>query len=115
MNVGWIKGDELDQLSPIFLQEGWSPLPKSAMAILAFDGEGIAGFHVLRPHPFAGPAWVRPDKRGGPLAVILAKHVNELIEDSGSPVIVVADNPVVAKMCELFGMRRVESPVYIRD
>jgi len=113
MTLEWLKGEDLGVLAPIIEQEGWTPLPSSAMALAAFDENGLAGFHVLRLHPHAEPLWVRPDLRVGQVAFKLAAEMFNFLQETKSPVMVIADSPVVAKMCEKFGMRKVDSPVYI--
>jgi len=112
----YLTGDEALILNPIIEQEGWTPINRDSIAIVAKDEDGIAGFFILRSIPHAEPMWIRPDLRKTSLAMSLASGMEQFLKETSTHgVVVIADNPVVQRMCESFGMRRVDSPVFILD
>lgn len=111
----WLSGSELDILDPIFESRGWTPLDKTkTIAHCVFDDQGdLIAFNVAQKIAYVGPMWIDPDFRGSGVAEELADKMAILMASSGSTFIVVADNPASAKLCEKFGMKKVESPVYL--
>lgn len=111
----WVKGEDIHMLDDIIAQEGWSPISESAIAQVAIDEKGIAGFHILQVKSHPEPLFVRPDLRGTSLAVELATNMKAFLDTMGiTNFIVVADDPAMARLCEKFGMRLVTSPVYVK-
>lgn len=103
-----------DALEHVLATRGWMSLNRhtTPAIVLAEDTQGLAGFFVTQFVPHAGPLWVRPKLRGGEVSLKLAGKMLELMQGARG-VVIVADNPVVAKMCESIQMKRVESPVYV--
>lgn len=116
MITKWIQGQELiSLLSSIIEQQKWSPLPDSAMGIVAFDENGVAGFHILQLRPHPEPLWVRPDMEGTGLSGDLAGAMAQFLHDTNTGgFICVADTPEAEKLCKSFGMTKVTSPVYVK-
>lgn len=111
----YITGDELVLIDGIVEAEGWTPLPSTALALVAFDEKGMAGFHILQMRPHAEPLWIRPDLRGTKLCVELATEMKQFLDQTNTQgYIVIADTIEAAKLCESFGMKRITSPVYIK-
>ena len=114
MIVKWLHGDDLKDLESVVHERGWTPIPSSSVALAIFDNKGLAGFHVLQMVPHPEPLWVREDLRSTGLAKELASSMYKFIEETNTTgFMVVADDPVAAKLCELFGMKLVTSPVYM--
>lgn len=114
MTLEWFKGNDCEPVTKVLEQEGWTPINEEALVLVAMDDQGLASFHVLRVVPHAEPLWVRPDLRGTTLAVRMATEMAKFLKDSRTHgVMVVADDPTVAKICESLGMRRIASPVYL--
>lgn len=112
----WLEGGELTQLEPLLESRGHMSLNNNmARALCAFDTNGnIAAFHVLQMIPHAEPLYVNPTYRGTGLAEDLAdRMVSFLRSCNARGFMVVADNPASVKLCEQFGMRKVDSPVYV--
>ncbi len=113
----WITGgDQLQCLRQVIQDQGWTPIPDSAVAYVAFDEAGkVAGFHILQLKPHAEPLYVRPDMEGtglsGDLAGAMAQFLHDTQTDS---FMAIADTPEAEKLCKSFGMTKVDSPVYIK-
>lgn len=115
MEFKWIYGNDLAILDSVVAEKGWTPIPKSSMALIAVDKDGLAGFHVLRVVSHPEPLWVRFDKRGTGLAAELADGMSKFLEETGTEgFMCVADSPEAVKLCESLGMRLVTNPVYIK-
>lgn len=113
----WLTGPEAcEWLNDTILARGWAELnPNTAMALCAFDGPKIVGFYVIQLFPHAEPMFVAPEFRGTGLADELADQMQKYLQEVRvRGCMIVADNPVVARMCEKRGMKRVTSPVYLR-
>ena len=104
----WIRVDD------IMAMRGWMALNKmTALVLVAEQGEELVGFHVLQLIPHVEPLFVRPSSRGSNIAETLADKMQEYLTDVHvRGYMAVAEHPVVEKICENRGMRRVESPVY---
>lgn len=117
----WVDGPDAtdqdwDRIDRILEARGWASLNRPTTRILiAEDDKGeLAGLIVLQLFPHAEPLWVRPSMRGSGIAETLAdKMMDFLREIKVRGFIVMADNPLAAKLCEEHGMVKVESPVYI--
>ena len=96
-------------------KRGWAPLNRDLSRILIAEQDGeIVGFSVLQMLPFAGPLFVERKHRGTGMADKLATDtINYLVDCNARGWFVIADSPHVPKLCERFGMHKVESPVYI--
>jgi hypothetical protein len=108
-NEDWVRLDNLLE------KRGWSPLNREMSRILIAERDGnIIGFSVLQMLPFAGPLFVERNHRGSGIADKLAADtINYLVDCNARGWFVIADSPHVPKLCERFGMEKVQSPVYI--
>ena len=117
----WIDGptatqEEWDRFEDILVARGWMSLNRPTSRVLVAEDEhgDLLGFFVMQLVPHTEPLWVRPSKRGSEIAEILAdKMLTFMLEVQARGWMLVADNPIVAKMSEQRGMTRVESPVYV--
>jgi len=115
MKKVWLLGEDILVLNDVIEREGWTQVNTSNVAVAAVDRDGIAGFHILRTMPHPEPLWIRPDKRNTGLAEELANDMYNFLKDTNTPsYMVVADTPEAVKLCEHFGMKRIESPVYLK-
>jgi GNAT superfamily N-acetyltransferase len=58
--------------------------------------------------------YVSDDWRGTGVAEVLADEMHDFLSSvKCRGIVVIADNPIVARMAESHGMKKVESPVYI--
>jgi GNAT superfamily N-acetyltransferase len=117
----WINGweateSELRRIEDILAARGWMPLaPDSSRILVAEDGVVMCGFIILQMVPHTEPLYVAPTHRGTDIAATLAdKMVEFLAEIHVRGWMVVADNPIAAKLCEERGMVKIEAPVYVR-
>jgi len=103
------------RLDNLLEKRGWAPLNREFSRVRIAEREGeIVGFSVLQMLPFAGPMFVERKHRGTGLADKLAEDtINYLVECNARGWFVIADSPHVPRLCEKFGMQKVESPVYI--
>lgn len=111
----WITGTHLGILDGIIKEQGWTPIPLNSMALVKIDERGIAAFHILQMKAHPEPLYVREDMRGTGLAADVAQEMANFLEATGTnSFICIADKPEVAKLCESLGMRRIDSPVYVK-
>jgi hypothetical protein len=81
---------------------------------VAEDDGKLVAFYVVQMYPHAEPLWLAPSVRGTTLAAELADDMLEyLVEVKARGWMLIADNPLVAKMAEERGMFKVESPVFV--
>jgi len=118
----WVEGrdcsqEDWDRIELILAARGWMSLSRQLTRVRLAEEDGkILGLFVFQMVPYAGPLWVSPSQRGLGLAEALAKEMLDfLVQAEARGWIVVADNPHSAKLCEDFGMRRVEVPVYTTE
>lgn len=115
MEFRWIQGEDIKILNDIVESQGWSPIPSTSIAFVAFDDEGLAGFHILQMRPHPEPLYVRPDLEGSGLSADLAGAMAQFLKDTNTNgFICIADTPEAEKLCKKFGMQKVSSPVYVR-
>jgi hypothetical protein len=116
----WIDGqdatkEDWDRIEGILAARGWTSLNRNFTRIRVAEENGeLKGFYVLQLYPHAEPLWVAPSTRGSGLAEDLADDMLEFLKDVGARGwMLVADNPMVAKMAEERGMTKLEAPVYV--
>lgn len=73
------------------------------------DGE-IVAWYMKEQVVHCGPFWVDPTRRGGKLAGELMRHCSETVPHAYIPTL----SPQTAKMCEKFGLVRVDGALYTR-
>lgn len=115
----WIDGptasqEEWDRIDDILAARGWMSLNRQLSRIRVAEQNGkLVGFFVFQCVPHTEPMWIIPSMRGTDVANKLADDMlNWLTEVRARGWMLVADNPVVAKMAEDRNMVKVESPVY---
>lgn len=101
----------------ILESQGWMPMNREMSRIYIAEQAGkIVGVSCLQMMPFAGPLWVAKYLRATNVTDKLADDtIGWLVSTRARGWFVVADSPHVPKLCELHGMRRIMSPVYITD
>jgi hypothetical protein len=120
MRFRWIDGAtasdaDWDRIEGILATRGWMSLNRPTTRIrVAEDDDGtLVGFYVLQMVPHAEPLWVAPSERSSGLADALADDMLRFLVDvRARGWMIVADNPVAARMCEARGMRKIKAPVY---
>src|SRR5208282_94054 len=108
--------EEWDEIERVLVSRGWMSLNRQTTPriALAEDDKGIAGFFIVQFVPHAGPMWTRPGLRGTKVPQMLVERMYRfLTECEARGIVVVADNPITAKMCETAQLKKVESPVYV--
>ena len=115
MNLQWIEPADYPKLEPILDAHGWTHLnPSASLVIGAFDGDKLTGFFALQTYPILGPLWVAPEYRGQALPMDLALEMKSYLDSSGiTGWLIIADSPHTEVLCKLFGMKLVNSPVYM--
>jgi hypothetical protein len=111
----WLEPNELHLLSPVLESNGWAGLnPHSCLVDAVFDGDSLVGFFVLQTYPILGPMWVDPKLRGDGIPLAMTATMRSMLDEiKARGWLVIADSPHTEILCKLFGMRRVESPVYM--
>jgi len=115
----WIDGpnasqEDWDRVEAICAARGWASLNRPTSRILVAEvGDVLAGFYVFQLFPHAEPMWVLPSLRGQGVAEELAERMYQfLTEVRVRGFMIVADSPFAEALCEKFGMKRINSPVY---
>lgn len=108
-DVDWARMDK------VLESQGWVPLNRECSRVYLAEQDGeIVGMSVQQLMPFCGPFYVDRKHRGQGVAEKLAADtIQSLVDMSARGWFVVADSPHIPRLCELHGMHRVESPVYI--
>lgn len=117
VTMRWLDGDDLDALEPILKARGQMSLnPETSRAIAAYDSENkLIAFNVLQLVPHPEPLYVDPSWRGSGLAEELAEQMYNFLQVTDTRgFMLVADSPAAVRLAEAHGMRRIESPVYIK-
>src|SRR5208337_1127868 len=116
----WIDGpfasdEEWATIESVLVTRGWMSLNRQVTRILVAEEDGkIGAFFVLDLVPHAGPLWVKPSWRGTKVANELAEQMNDFfVESQARGVIIVAESPMVERMCEARGMIRVTKPIFV--
>lgn len=116
----WVDGrtatkQEWDGVDKILESRGWMSLNRETTRILiAEDEKELAGFNCLQLIPHLGPMYVARKYRGTPVANMLAdKMSNFMYDNEARGFLVIAEHPIVAKMCEERGLIRVSFPVFV--
>lgn len=83
VKVRIVQPEEWPAIREVFAEQGGTaPHPDHAIASVAIDEQGLAGFWVCQTVLHAGPLWIRPDHRGTrlwwPLNKMLVSLVKEL-------------------------------------
>jgi hypothetical protein len=110
----------IEWVNPVCIQRGWAelntnPSQRTCYVIGAFDGIELVGFFAMQLHPFLGPLWTSPDHRSGEVSRRLAEDMDKFMAAcQARGVITIADSPVSARLCERYGMVKIESPVYMK-
>lgn len=122
----WIDGPALsadewtaqtERIARILEVRGWMPLNQQTSRIrVKEDADGnLRGFFVFQFLPYCGPMYVAPSERGTGLADDLADEMQSFLQEAHARgYVIIADNPVAAKMCEARDMTKIESPVYVK-
>ena len=114
----WIEGTDprMEAVQVIILDRGWTPLNfQTSRARVAFDEHGqVVAFGIFQLFPMTGPMFVAPEYRGTGIAETLADDLATFLKDAHCRgYLVIADSPHSERLCQMFGMRKVESPVYL--
>jgi len=117
----WLTNDEIvNEVNPICARRGWAllnvndaqPTCRVLGAFDEFEG-GLIGFMAFSLMPMIGSLWVQPDHRDGTVSRELAVQMHQFLKDADARgFIAVADHPVTSRICERFGMVKMEAPVY---
>src|SRR5208283_1618022 len=105
----WARIDSILEL------RGAPPLNRPTTRILVAEDESgkLGGFICMCLLPHIEPMWIAPSERGTGLAEELTNQMDKFLREvQVIGFFVVADNPFVVRLCEKFGMERIESPVY---
>lgn len=115
MQYKWLSGDQLTELWPIFIMQGWTIPPATSLTYAAYDDRGVAGFHVLQMVPHPEPIWIRPDKVGTGLSGELASEMAKFLEATHTErYVVIANTPEAEKLCVRLGMTKVTGVAYVK-
>lgn len=120
MTYRWLTSDEiLRDVNPALAARGWSELNTEVARVLgAFDGGSLIEVFAIQLFPLLGPL-VRVDntyRDNGEVSRVLAQEMEEfLATNEARGCLAIADSPVTERLCQRFGMRRLESPVFITD
>lgn len=106
--------EEIAQVDFICESRGWMKfIPRLTRLLLAESDSRIVGFVPLQLVPHPEPLYIDPEFRGIALAETLAMQMNQFLHEIEAPAWqCTADSEHAAKLCEGFGMVKVDAPVY---
>lgn len=120
MTIRWLTDEEvLGIVNPACAQRGWAQQNTGMCRVLGafYESGELIEFFVLQMYPMLGPL-LRLDNinvDGGEVTRELTKRMEEyLIETNARGYMTIADSPLTVRLCERFGMTRVESPVFTK-
>lgn len=120
MTYRWLTPEEIVRdVNPALASRGWSELNTEVARVLgAFDGDTPVEVFALQLFPFLGPL-LRVDntyRDNGEVSRVLAQEMEDfLAANEARGCLAIADSPVTERLCQRFGMRRLDSPVFIID
>ena len=111
----WLEPSEVPILEPVLESNHWSSLNANTCRVrAAFDGSKLVGFLVLQQFPILGPMWIDPNYRGDGLPGRLALEMRDFLKDiEVRGFLVIAESEFTEIMCRHFGLKKVDSPVYM--
>lgn len=124
----WMEVSEIETLvNPELIRRGWAPLNTTAecpacanpmptnRVLGAFTDDGtLYETLTFQMYPMLGPMvkHVEASDSGEVSRQLAATMYDFLIESSARDFMAVANSPVTARICQRFGMGKVEAPVY---
>jgi len=121
MEYRWLTPDEIvDTVNPALAAQRFAQLnvnteqPTSRVLGAFWDGQLVEAF-ALQLYPVLGPI-IRVDntfRDGGETSRTLSTKMGEFFEEvKVRGALCIADTPITERLCDRFGMKRVENPVY---
>ena len=117
MKLRWLsQGEVLELVNPVCAARGWAELNLDTSRVLgAFEDGQLVEFFVLQLFPLLGPLLrVDNEKRdGGETTRKLVTEMQDYLEkEQARGSFAVAESPVTRRLCERFGMKPLNVPVY---
>lgn len=100
----------------VLVARQWMSLNRyTSRILLAEDEDGnLVGFFVFQLIPFAGPLWLHPSERGTETATDMARQMWEFLTSANvRGWIAGGESPHGERLCKMFGMEKIEYPMYI--
>lgn len=119
MFIRFLTEDEIvDQLNPRMAAEGWAQLSSANARVLgAFSDDRLVKAMVLQLHPVIGPLVTLDEahRDNGSVSRQLTDEMEAYLQrEQARGWLVIADNPLTARLCERHGMTQLTSPVYLQ-
>lgn len=91
------------------------PNPKLSRiaAVEVVETNEIVGFFCFQLFPHSEPLWIHPDYRNSGVWIKLVEMLLPLTEKKRT--FMIASSPAVVEMCEKLGLKRISSPVYVKE
>lgn len=118
MEFRWLEPEEIVALvNPSLALQGWPQLNTGCCRVLgAFEGDRLIECFTLQLYPVLGPL-LRVDntvRDNGETSRELAQRMQAYLkQEDARGYMTIADNPLTERLCERFGMKRVDSPVFV--
>jgi len=112
----WIEGEALKVLESSLTANGWTVLnPALARALVAYDGEKIAGYACFSCIPHINALFLSVEYRGKGLAEAMTDQLVQFLYEVNAPeAFIVASSPHAEQLALKYGMERVTHPVYYK-
>lgn len=104
------------KIEEILKFRGWMSLNRMTSRILLVEDfeQVLLGFICFQLVPYVGPIWMHPSERGNGIAEEMARQMWEfLVSVHARGWLAGAESSHGAKLCELFGMTKIEHPMYV--
>lgn len=118
MTFRWLEEDEiLAEVNPALAVKGYPQLNTGCCRVMgAFDDDILIEFIAVQLFPMIGPMLrVNNETRDdGATSRELGRMMHNYLEsEDARGALTIADHPVTARLCERYGMKKIDSPVFI--
>lgn len=114
--IDGVEHPDWDRVEDILRRNGWMSLNRHTSRVLLAERNGsILSLFIFQLIPFLGPVWSDKSVRGTGLADEMTQKMYQfLLESNARGWIALAESEHGRKMCEDFGMQRIEYTAYIK-
>ena len=112
----WLEPEEIEVANAAFRHQGWAEINPAASRVLgAFIDGALVEVLAFQLFPILGPMLKLDNTVNDPaIGRKLADMMDSFLRDNDARGwLAIADSPVVERLCERYGMKRVSSPVYM--
>lgn len=116
IELRWLEGEALQELESHLRSQGWASLnPAMSRALVAYDGQTIAGYACFSCIPHINALFLSVQYRGKGLAEAMTDQLVQFLYEVNAPeAYIVASSPHTEQLAQRYGMEKIEYPVYYK-